>query len=44
MLAWPDSHEVEYRNPGVRMELLSQRAQMSLREGARRDALLTPVP
>lgn len=43
LLAWPDSHEVEYRNPDVLSELLSRGTQVSLREGARRSVLVPPV-
>lgn len=43
LLAWPDSHEVEYRNPEVLRELLPQGTDVSLREGARRNVLVPPV-
>lgn len=44
LLAWPESHEVEYRNPDVLMQLLSQGTEVSLREGSRRNVIVPPVP
>lgn len=44
LLAWPDSREIEYRNPAVLLDLLPYGSAVSLADGARRSLVLTPVP
>ncbi len=44
LLAWPDSREVEYRNPAVLADLLPHGDPLSLVDGMKRNVRLTPVP
>lgn len=44
LLAWPESHEIEYRNRQVLSDLSPYKTAISLTEGDRRNVTLTPVP
>jgi len=44
LLAWPESREIEYRNPAVLAELLRDGTAVSLAYSARREVHLTPLP
>jgi hypothetical protein len=44
LLAWPESHEIEYRNRQVLSDLSPYKTAISLTEGDRRNVTLTPAP
>lgn len=44
LLAWPDSREVEYRNPAVLADLLQYGTPLSLAQAARREVKLKLLP
>lgn len=44
LLAWPESREIEYRNPAVLGELLRDGTPVSLADGARREVRVTMLP
>jgi hypothetical protein len=44
LLAWPESRQLEYRNPAVLSALSAYEVSISVADGGRRDVSLTPVP
>jgi Carboxypeptidase regulatory-like domain/Polysaccharide lyase family 4, domain II len=44
LLAWPESREIEYRNPAVLSDLAIYKLSVSIVDGGRRNVSLTPVP
>jgi len=44
LLAWPESRDIEYRNPAVLAELLRDGTAVSLADGARREVHLALLP
>ena len=44
LLAWPESREIEYRNPAVLSDLSIYKTSVSLADGDRSNISLTPIP